>query len=379
MQEACTFLQERLLLCNGTPVKFVSSTQDSHYQYRFLFTLLSQPRVKVKKIAAEWRNMDPNEKADWQEQGRKDKIRYEQEMEEYRESLVRMGLQQPGSEQPPRRPSSAYLSFSNERRREFKKKFPLATNSELSGLLSKAWKEAPPEIVKKYRDEEKRQRDWYHEAIRPWKNNPGSTSKKQKRAKISASSTEDQKPAAVSAISHPQHALDNRIAANAPDVQTSSAATVSTPLNQQTSNLHLAVEEQKADMPFTECYPNSIQALVRQGLTTNNSGLAQLYQQRQDQLVLLRAQQEREQIIQQLEIQLHQEQIQQRSFLLQMQMQQQSLLQRQSDLEHLLTREQLQVAREQQRVAMLQGLDEVRRDPTNETLAERLRRLRGLI
>ena len=80
----------------------------------------------------------------------------------------------------PRRPMSAYLAFSNERRGALKRLYPSANNRELSRMLAKAWKDAGPEIKEPYLEEEYRLREEYHEKMKPFKQ----TRKQKKGASI---------------------------------------------------------------------------------------------------------------------------------------------------------------------------------------------------
>ena len=53
----------------------------------------------------------------------------------------------------PKRPPTAFLLFSNKRRKALKRQYTDATNSDLSKMLSKTWREAPDSIRQKYMDE----------------------------------------------------------------------------------------------------------------------------------------------------------------------------------------------------------------------------------
>lgn len=53
----------------------------------------------------------------------------------------------------PKRPPTSFLLFSNKRRKALKRQFPDASNADLSKMLSKTWREAPPLIRQKYVDE----------------------------------------------------------------------------------------------------------------------------------------------------------------------------------------------------------------------------------
>ena len=64
----------------------------------------------------------------------------------------------------PKRATSAYFAFANERRAEVKAKYPACSNGEISKILSKMWKEAPNSLKQKYRDDEASRWAAYHKA-----------------------------------------------------------------------------------------------------------------------------------------------------------------------------------------------------------------------
>lgn len=95
----------------------------------------------------------------------KDKLRYEAEKSLFTGPwTIRKGLKRPQDDSAPTRPRSAFLAWSNEIRADL-----TSTNGEISKLLSKMWKEAPPEIRKKYKDEENVNRKEYRVKMDIWK------------------------------------------------------------------------------------------------------------------------------------------------------------------------------------------------------------------
>lgn len=98
---------------------------------------------------------------------RKDKTRYDNEIRRYKENLE---FRKKGGTSLPKRPMSAYLAFSNQRRAALKTKYPNASNADLSKMLAKTWKEAPLEVKNVYIEEEARLRAQYIVDIAPWKN-----------------------------------------------------------------------------------------------------------------------------------------------------------------------------------------------------------------
>ena len=67
----------------------------------------------------------------------------------------------------PKRPMSAFLAYSNSRRAALKRKNPKATNSDLSKMLSKAWKELDPTERATYMEEEASLRAKVGQTIEP--------------------------------------------------------------------------------------------------------------------------------------------------------------------------------------------------------------------
>lgn len=111
----------------------------------------------AKMVSEEWRALSKEDKIAWEEEASSDRVRYNAEMKNYRNTIK----EATGSEVP-KRPMSAYLAFSNKRRAGLKRLNPSATNAELSKLLSKAWKEAAPELKSEYIQEEAKLRAEYN-------------------------------------------------------------------------------------------------------------------------------------------------------------------------------------------------------------------------
>lgn len=117
----------------------------------------------------------------WEEKSRNDKARYEAEMITYNENRksCKRGKKDPDA---PKRPMSAFLAFSNQRRAALKREHPNATNSDLSKMLSKSWKEASAEFKAAFVEEEAKLRAKYKSDIVIWRK------KKSEEMKASASS-----------------------------------------------------------------------------------------------------------------------------------------------------------------------------------------------
>lgn len=69
----------------------------------------------------------------------------------------------------PKRPMSAFLAFSNERRKVIVEENPQLSGSEISSALSKLWKECPYEVKQQYREREAKERSIYKKQRVAWK------------------------------------------------------------------------------------------------------------------------------------------------------------------------------------------------------------------
>lgn len=112
--------------------------------------------------------MTPEEREFWEEKSKDDQYRYNEEMMAFHEAQARS---KPVKKDPnaPKRPMSAFLAFSNQRRASLKRSNPSLTNSDLSKALSQIWKNSPPEIKKEYIDQEAHLRAKYKEAMVAWR------------------------------------------------------------------------------------------------------------------------------------------------------------------------------------------------------------------
>ena len=142
------------------------------------YSILAHPQIffsfkttDIAKLVSEaWREMPADEKEKWEEKARKDKARYEVEKAMYKGPWkIPANKRTPKDPTAPKRPMSAFLAFSNKRRAGLKREHPDATNSDLSKMLSKTWKEAPEELKKKYMDEEAQLRATYKVEMAKWR------------------------------------------------------------------------------------------------------------------------------------------------------------------------------------------------------------------
>ena len=128
----------------------------------------------AKLVSKAWKALDKEEREKWEETARKDKARYEMEKLIYKgpwkvpvTSKKNKLYKDPLA---PKRPQSAFLSFSNSNRFKIKSENKNSTNAEISRLLATLWKETCPHEEKKvYIDAEFKLRQEYKVAMCEWK------------------------------------------------------------------------------------------------------------------------------------------------------------------------------------------------------------------
>ena len=112
----------------------------------------------------------PEERQVWEDIATKDKARYEAERQAYKGPWkVPANKRTPKDPNAPRRPASAFLSYSNRRRAALKRQHPDATNADLSKMLSKSWKELPPDEKSVYVEAELELRAKYKVEMATWR------------------------------------------------------------------------------------------------------------------------------------------------------------------------------------------------------------------
>ena len=97
--------------------------------------------------------------------GRVDRERYEREKAVYKGPWKIPDIKDPNA---PKKPMSAFLAFGNERRGLIAEANPTLTNTEISSLLSKLWKECPAHMKQAYRDREARERAEFKKTFAEW-------------------------------------------------------------------------------------------------------------------------------------------------------------------------------------------------------------------
>ena len=106
----------------------------------------------------------------WDEKARQDKARYEEEKKMYTGPWkVPAKRRAPKDPNAPKRPMSAFLAFSHEKRAIVREENPKMNNVDVSRVLAKMWKEAPEAERRAYISEELRLRQDYKVAIAAWR------------------------------------------------------------------------------------------------------------------------------------------------------------------------------------------------------------------
>jgi hypothetical protein len=121
-------------------------------------------------VSQAWKDLSEPEREKWEEMGRKDKARYEMEKSMYN-GPWKVPASKKMAKDPtrPKRPMSAFLSYSNSKRKEVKEKYKDAKTADISRILAQMWKDCPEEEKQQYVDEEFRLRQTYKISMSEWK------------------------------------------------------------------------------------------------------------------------------------------------------------------------------------------------------------------
>lgn len=144
----------------------------------------------VSKRSAElWRALGAEDKAHWDAEAAKDKERYLAEKAVYTGPwTIPQHKRHKKDPTAPKRPMSAFLHFSQERRQAMRENSPELSNTEISKLLGKEWKNVAEEVRRPYIEREKIEREKYKEDMAKWKEE-----QKEKEAKAKKEREEQQK------------------------------------------------------------------------------------------------------------------------------------------------------------------------------------------
>lgn len=145
------------------------------------FFMAKQPEIKeelgdkasvteVSKRSAEmWRNLPADERAHWDNVAAKDKQRYMVEKATYTGPWQVPWKRAKKDPSAPKRPMSAFLYFSQDKRRQIKEENPTIRNTEVSRILGELWRNASEEEKRPHVEKEKEEREKYKIAIADWR------------------------------------------------------------------------------------------------------------------------------------------------------------------------------------------------------------------
>lgn len=131
----------------------------------------NKPTTEIAKlVSVAWKSLPPKEREEWDEMARRDKARYEVEKSMYT-GPWKIPAKQRAQKDPsaPKRPMSAFLSFSNSKRATVKQQNLGSSNAEVSRMLAKMWKEAPEDERNLHINRERELRQTYKIAIAIWR------------------------------------------------------------------------------------------------------------------------------------------------------------------------------------------------------------------
>lgn len=145
------------------------------------FFMAKQPEIKeelgdkatvtdISKRSAEmWRNLPADQRGHWDEVAAKDKQRYIAEKSTYTgpwQVPYKRAKKDPSA---PKRPMSAFLYFSQGKRKSISDKNPDMKNTEISRLLGEMWRNSTEEERRPHVEKEKEEREKYKKAISEWR------------------------------------------------------------------------------------------------------------------------------------------------------------------------------------------------------------------
>jgi hypothetical protein len=159
------------------------------------FFMSKQPEIKdelgdkatvteISKRSAEmWRNLPADERAHWDDMAAKDKQRYMIEKASYTGPWQVPWKRARKDPSAPKRPMSAFLYFSQGKRREIKEQNPKMKNTEISRLLGEMWRNAPEEDRTPHIEKEKEEREKYKVAIGDWRRGKEAREQQEQKAR----------------------------------------------------------------------------------------------------------------------------------------------------------------------------------------------------
>ena len=164
------------------------------YAFVLLCSVL-QTTVIAKEVAAQWKELTPEQRKPWDDMAAEDKARFEMERSTYtgpwKIPTKRKGRKDKNA---PKRPMSAFLAYSHTKRAECRAANPELDNIGVSRELAKRWKVAPPEEKQPFIDEEAELRKQYKIKIAEWR---------AKNVKTELAAQEQREAAAIHRLNNP--------------------------------------------------------------------------------------------------------------------------------------------------------------------------------
>merc|ERR1711915_390625 len=111
-----------------------------------------------KKSSEMWKTLPPDQRAHWDDVAKKDKERYMAEKAMYTGPWQVPWKRAKKDPSAPKRPMSAFLYFSQDKRRQIKEENPSIRNTEVSRILGELWRNASEEEKRPHVEKEKEER-----------------------------------------------------------------------------------------------------------------------------------------------------------------------------------------------------------------------------
>jgi HMG (high mobility group) box len=141
----------------------------SNMRFSFCLKQCTTPQV-AKLVSAAWKALPTEEREHWEAMAYRDKARFKVEMDAYHGPLkVPKNCKTQRDPKAPKRPASAFLSYSNEKRESVKRANPGLGTTEISTILAKMWKEGPPEERQFFLDQDALERQAYKKKLAEFK------------------------------------------------------------------------------------------------------------------------------------------------------------------------------------------------------------------
>lgn len=151
-----------------------------------------------------WKSLAPEDREEWELKAEADRARYEEEKANYKGPWKIPAHNKRSTKDPsaPKRPMSAFLAYSNSRRAGLKRQNPKATNSDLSKMLSKSWKELDGEERAKYMEQEAALRTKYKADMAVWRKKAAKQKKLERVEEEERAAAEPPQPEATPAMNN---------------------------------------------------------------------------------------------------------------------------------------------------------------------------------